>query len=449
MPIRSSSHALARRLARTKLALAWPILVSPMLGLADYYKWEMVELPASTGASCGNGTPYRFFVNRTPLTSKTIVLFEGGGACYDKGACQYKSGFLGAINPNGVPKDYMTTLTPSLPNTVGTKIGVFNSALMGNITPFATRNNVSRVQTQSWNIVYAPYCTGDVYTGNKAAIYAEPDGSSPIVYYHRGNVNTEAMVDWLKGNMPRPEKLMVTGFSAGGVGATANYAYVRETLNPLQASMLADSGPLFNVPAGASDQAAPSAPLHRTIREAWGLDGPDGMVHRLTSRHPGISADISNLGNLNPALGQLFKVDRIGFSLTQSDKLFSAFAYDNFHPDIRAGKTIAERDALRLSKWRQEVASWVVPMQPYGNLGYYLPYARDNVLKSHTTTMLTFNNTAIPEAGLGSVVSFVDNLIDGRGQVMKVMESPQQPSTSFNDALVNWLQDQVFSALGL
>ncbi|HIV70440.1 MAG TPA: hypothetical protein H9903_05900, partial [Candidatus Aquabacterium excrementipullorum] len=27
----------------------------------SYMKWEAIEMPASTGASCGNGTPYRFF----------------------------------------------------------------------------------------------------------------------------------------------------------------------------------------------------------------------------------------------------------------------------------------------------------------------------------------------------------------------------------------------------
>ena len=30
-----------------------------------FNKWEAIEAPASSGASCGNGSPYRFFVNRT------------------------------------------------------------------------------------------------------------------------------------------------------------------------------------------------------------------------------------------------------------------------------------------------------------------------------------------------------------------------------------------------
>ncbi len=243
----------------------------PACATAGFYQWDMVEVPASTGAICGNGTPYRFFVNRVPDTTQTIVIFEGGGACYDKAACQYRSGFLGAINPNGIPKDYMTKLTPSLPNTVGTKIGIFNSALQGNISPFSSRNNSSKVQTQSWNIVYAPYCTGDVYTGNRAAVYAEADGTKPVVYYHRGNVNAEAMVDWVAANMAKPSQLLVTGFSAGGIGATANYAYVRDKLQPGRSALLADSGPLFNVPAGSTPASAPSLGLYQTVRAAWAL----------------------------------------------------------------------------------------------------------------------------------------------------------------------------------
>jgi Pectinacetylesterase len=424
------------------------LLSLPLAATAGYYQWDMVELPASSGAICGNGSPYRFFVNRTPMTDKTIILFEGGGACYDKAACQYRSGFLGAINPNGIPKDYMTKVLPSIPNTVGTKIGVFNSALKGNITPFASRNSSQKVQTQSWNIVYAPYCTGDVYTGNRVAVYAEADGTAPITYHHKGNVNTEAMVDWLKANMPRPSTLMVTGFSAGGVGATANYAYVRESLNPGKSSLLADSGPLFSAGAGDNRQQSPSKPLHDTIRVAWGIDGEQGIAQKLLRRYPQVQADTSNLGVLNTAVAQVFPQDRLGFTLTQSDKLFASFAYDNFHPEIRAASTIQERDKIRVDLWRKDVANWL-PLLQASNVGYYLPYSRDSVLKSHTTTMITFIDTDVPSAGTRSVTDFVDNLIDGQGPVMKVQEGPRNKVTTLSDKFLVWLQDQIFSSLGL
>lgn len=446
-----SHQALTARglVARAPRLVALAALTLAATAHAGYFQWDMVELPAHTGATCGNGTPYRFFVNRTPFTTKTVVIFEGGGACYDKNACLYKDGFLGAINPNGIPTDYMTRVVPSLPNEAGTALGVFNSALLGYITPLASRVNTSRVQTQSWNIVYAPYCTGDVYTGNRVKLYPDPDGGTPLAYHHRGNLNTEAMARWLGANMRRPQNLLVTGFSAGGAGATANYAYVREQMRPQRSALLADSGPLFNVPRGASPTAAPSAPLHATIREAWGLDGPNGLIARMLARYPLAGGDADNLGSLNTAIARVFPQDRIGYTLTRSDALFAAFAYDNFHPDIRAGSTIAERDARRLSLWRQEVDAWVAPMRGERNIGVYLPYRRDGVLKSHTTTMLTFDDTGIAEAGTRSVTDFIDNLIDGQGPVMRAEGAPSEPDSSWWSSLNRRLQDSVFESLGL
>src|SRR5690606_12940206 len=74
-----------------------------------YLAWEAVELPVASGASCGNGTPYRFFVNRTPFTSKTVIIYEGGGACWGQKACM-GGDLLSASNPNGVGADYMSNI---------------------------------------------------------------------------------------------------------------------------------------------------------------------------------------------------------------------------------------------------------------------------------------------------------------------------------------------------
>jgi hypothetical protein len=35
-----------------------------------FNKWGAIEAPAASGASCGNGSPYRFFVNRTTTTDR-------------------------------------------------------------------------------------------------------------------------------------------------------------------------------------------------------------------------------------------------------------------------------------------------------------------------------------------------------------------------------------------
>ena len=65
-------------------ALGLPTLAQAAV---QYYKWTPVTLPVASGASCGNGTPARVFVNRTPMTTKTLVYFEGGGACWNQNSC--------------------------------------------------------------------------------------------------------------------------------------------------------------------------------------------------------------------------------------------------------------------------------------------------------------------------------------------------------------------------
>ena len=84
-------------------ATPWTPNTSGNVGAAPttFNKWEAIEAPAESGASCGNGTPYRFFVNRTTNAAnmaKTVIVFEGGGACWEQNACQMKDGVLGATN---------------------------------------------------------------------------------------------------------------------------------------------------------------------------------------------------------------------------------------------------------------------------------------------------------------------------------------------------------------
>ena len=89
-----------RSAAKLASALTLAALI-PATAMAGYYTWDTVTPAASTGASCGNGTPYRFFVNRTTNAAnmaKTVIVFEGGGACWEQNACQMKDGVLGATN---------------------------------------------------------------------------------------------------------------------------------------------------------------------------------------------------------------------------------------------------------------------------------------------------------------------------------------------------------------
>ena len=53
----------------------------------------------------------------------------------------------------------------------------------------------------------------------------------------------KAAADWMREHLGRPGNLLLTGFSAGGVGSTSNYAVLRDRLAPKgRSTLMADSG---------------------------------------------------------------------------------------------------------------------------------------------------------------------------------------------------------------
>lgn len=378
------------------------LAVAAPLASAGYFQWDVVELPPESGASCGNGTPYRFFVNRTPLSKDLVMVYEGGGACWDQKAC-LGEGRLGATNPDGVPPDYMKTI----------------NVAFGLVTPFNARNSPQQVQTQSWNMVFLPYCTGDVHSGSKVTVYDDAYPDRPRVQYHAGQANVEAAAQWLRNNLGQPAKMMLTGFSAGGVGSTTTYALVRETLQPTgAATLLADSGPLVPAPRNAAPEDFPAVKLHNTIRTVWGLDEPQGLVTRFAGLIDGFDPD--NLGTVNGALARTYPQDRFGFMVFTRDTNFSAFSYEKFYDDIsNAPNPVAYREAL-FGRWWPDLDRWAADLDGHANVDYYVPYFR-NFNQSHCLTIIDFSGTGIEWAGVNSLSTFVDNALD-RGPSIKLVE---------------------------
>lgn len=392
--------------ARRWLAAAALTLAAPWAS-AGYFQWDMVELPPDSGAACGNGTPYRFFVNRTPLSKNTVIVYEGGGACWDQNAC-LGAGPLSASNPDGIPPDYMQQ---------------FNTASGGLVTPFSSRNDpFQKVQTQSWNIVYLPYCTGDVHSGSKVVVYGDVDPANPRTQFHRGQANIRGAATWLRANLGAPKDMLLTGFSAGGVGSTVTYGIMRETLQPTgRASLLADSGPLNQAPRGGDPAQYPSLPMHEKIRVSWGLDEPGGLVATYAGSLPAFNPD--NLGSVNGALAQRYPEDRFTYLAFQADTNFSAFSYEKFYDDISGAPNDRVRRQRLLARWQPDLSMWVADLQLYGNVAYHLPFFR-NFNDSHCLTIIDFSGTGIEEVGIADLSVVVDTTLD-RGAVMRNVEADQ------------------------
>jgi hypothetical protein len=81
------------RLRRIALALAASVLLPASSAFAQLelfvdllvdggnnYNWQRVALP---GSICGNGSQYKFWYYDSPSSTNMVVMFEGGGACWD------------------------------------------------------------------------------------------------------------------------------------------------------------------------------------------------------------------------------------------------------------------------------------------------------------------------------------------------------------------------------
>lgn len=132
-----------------------------------------------------------------------------------------------------------------------------------------------------------PYCTGDVHIGNRNMTYIDQTGAQPpLPGMHAGHNNTLAAIQWARGQFPSVDKLLVTGFSAGGTATAAGYFFVRNGINPQRGYYLDDSGPIFPAP----DASFNSRPLHDPRRV--------GARHRV--RQPAIEVQSQRLRQHQP-----------------------------------------------------------------------------------------------------------------------------------------------------
>jgi hypothetical protein len=84
-------------------------------------------------------------------------------------------------DPNGIPTDYITQFEPQYVEPI------INGAYPG-LPLFRSKTNLV---TNGWDMVYVPYCTGDVHVGNRVVTYTDPTGvNPPIVFRHNGYNNS-------------------------------------------------------------------------------------------------------------------------------------------------------------------------------------------------------------------------------------------------------------------
>jgi hypothetical protein len=218
-------------------------------------------------------------------------------------------------------------------------------------------------------MVYVPYCTGDVHVGNRVATYPDPTGvNPPITFRHNGYNNSVAIANFLHTRFPSINKLLVTGFSAGGVASSATFYNVRRTLVPTRAYLLNDSGPLFPTP----NSSYASWQLHQTIKTAWNLPS-------VFSQLPA-SFNQNDFGTMNSMVATQFPADKMAYTGYSSDYNFSRFSYERFFPGIT--------QAGILTKWRADQTNLINQIKTFANYSYHVPWQRP-INDSHCSTIIT------------------------------------------------------------
>jgi hypothetical protein len=113
---------------------------------------------------------------------------------------------------------------------------------------------------KDWNVVYLPYCTGDVFGGTNANADI---GGTPQKFV--GYLNSKAFLQRLVPTFADATDVLVTGVSAGGFGAAMNASLVQRAFPWVKAKVIDDSGPPM------PSSALPTC-LQKKWRETWGFD---------------------------------------------------------------------------------------------------------------------------------------------------------------------------------
>ncbi|MBL8132903.1 MAG: hypothetical protein JNL42_13670 [Anaerolineae bacterium] len=162
------------------------------------------------GTTCARGTPYTFAA-RPGSPEKLLIYFQGGGACWDNFTCRLASTFKQTTEPGEID-DYE---------------GIFDFANPEN--PLA-----------DYSAAVITYCSADVHTGQASAAFGE--GADAVQIAYNGAANAHAVLDWVYANYPAPERIVISGSSAGAYGAIYHAPAILQHYPDAQAFVLGDAG---------------------------------------------------------------------------------------------------------------------------------------------------------------------------------------------------------------
>lgn len=388
-----------------------------------FYKWQQVNLPASTGARCGNGSPYKIFVNLSPNTRNIQIFMEPGGVCFNYEQCAGKTAW-GAFNPEGVPDNYTSLLSYTNGKLNVSTTGALESPIYQRI-PLTTNQ---RLKMQDWTTIYMPYCSGDVHLGDNTKVYTSADGQATRVQHYSGVQNVMATLGWARTNLPRPAQVFLHGQSAGSVGSDAQKVAVRTVLNPsFRQFNMHDSGSMYPGDwTSASPQEMPSSVMYKRVAsELFNFDAskPDARTPLLLVKQALPEFNWRDFSSVRTAYANKWPQDRTLYVQSITDLNFSGFMYQD-NPGMfeisaaenggKAGSArafLSPQGRFTTDLHLRDLGRMLAQIDGMGpNTGYFSPSGR-TLNASHCLTVINYENTTNPDTGR-DVVSALRNLVD-------------------------------------
>lgn len=174
-----------------------PVTVPPLT-------WKGIPV---SGTLCRDGAETGFAINTNPMSDKLVIFMDGGGACFNNTTC--------LMNPRSwAPTD--ANAESSGNRGIGVRTAESN--------PF-----------RDWNMVFIPYCSGDVHSGTAMSGYlGEPQ---------MGYVNYFKALQRIIATFKNLSQVVLSGSSAGGFGSAYNWMLTQDAFGNVPVSALDDSGP--------------------------------------------------------------------------------------------------------------------------------------------------------------------------------------------------------------
>ncbi|MBY9078340.1 hypothetical protein KIH86_02760 [Paenibacillus sp. HN-1] len=181
--------ALKKKIAEKQL----PVLDSePLTGA-----WYKVPVP---DAVCAGGTPYYGYM-RKGTEPNLIVCFSGGGVSVNNYTAARP------IHWDSGDREAFYMDDKALP-------------LLDIVTMNGLCSDNQENPFRNWSIIAVNYVSGDFHVGQADFHYTDLEGS-PAVLHHHGYLNYRGLMEQAIQHLPKPEKLLVTGDSAGAFATSA------------------------------------------------------------------------------------------------------------------------------------------------------------------------------------------------------------------------------------